>query len=124
MKKIYVAGAYSADNVISVLQNIGRGQHYASMLLSRGYAPFCPWLDKEYVINNYLETPPLQQFYDYSTAWLSVSDAMFVVPDLPGLNSWRDSMGTKQERHFALENNIPVFYNLEELEEWGKNESK
>ncbi len=36
MKRIYVAGKYSADNVLDVLKNIGRGQAMCSKLFSLG----------------------------------------------------------------------------------------
>jgi len=80
MKRIYVAGAYSANNVIDVLQNIGTGQFYASELFSIGFAPFCPWHDKQFAIDLWQEELTVEQFYNYSIAWLKVSDAVFLVP--------------------------------------------
>ena len=45
MKRVYVAGAYSADNVIDVLENIRRGIEKCAELLGEGIAPFCPgWI--------------------------------------------------------------------------------
>ena len=40
MKRVYVAGAYSGDNVIEILQNIGRGEWYSAQIFKLGYAPF------------------------------------------------------------------------------------
>jgi hypothetical protein len=39
MIKVYVAGPYSADNVVDVLKNIGAGEHMAGQLFQDGYAP-------------------------------------------------------------------------------------
>ena len=43
--KVYVAGAYSADNVLDVLSNIRRGIRASTEIFLAGYSPFCPWLD-------------------------------------------------------------------------------
>ena len=109
MKKIYVAGPYSADNVLDVLKNIGRGQKVCAELFSMGFAPFCPWHDKSYVTDNPDGSFTVQQFYDYSVAWLLVSDAVFVH------NMRKDSVGTVAEVEIAHEFEIPVFYDMAEL---------
>jgi len=110
--RVYVAGAYSADNVMDVLRNIGRGQHYAAKLFMLGYSHFCPWHDKEYVFANWSEEISVGKFYKYSIDWLAVSDIVFVVP------GWEKSQGTKAEITKARELNIPVVYSLKELQEW------
>ena len=48
MRRVYVAGAYSASNVISVLDNIREGMRLSTQVLLLGYAPFCPWLDHHF----------------------------------------------------------------------------
>jgi len=115
MKRIYVAGAYSDDNVLGVLKNIGRGQHWAAMLFKKGFAPFTPWHDKEFVIHFYDSEFTVQEFYDYSIAWLEVSDAVFIVPNATGLKRWQDSAGTLKEIEIAEKLNIPIYYSLPEL---------
>ena len=109
MKRIYVAGPYSADNVLDVLRNIGRGEKACAELFSLGYAPFCPWHDKSYVIDRFNDEFTVQQFYDYSIAWLEVSDAMYVLP-----NS-ENSKGVQAEIKRAQELNIPIFYSIHKL---------
>ena len=52
MKKIYVAGPYSGDNIISILENIRSGQAMAHKLMCRGYAVFCPFLDYQLAFFN------------------------------------------------------------------------
>lgn len=110
MKRVYVAGKYSDGNAIDVLNNIGRGIEYAVLVAKKGYAPFCPWLDCQFVINqggdNLL---PLEWFYKYSLSWLSVSDAILVIP------GYEDSKGTLAEIELARQLNIPIFYSLEDL---------
>ena len=41
--RVYVAGPYSADNVIDVLENIRKGQRASVEILLDGHDPFCPW---------------------------------------------------------------------------------
>jgi hypothetical protein len=100
MKKIYLAGAYSADNVMDVLHNIGIGIKMATKILKEGNAPFCPWLDYHFAMED--QTIPKENFYKYSLAWLEVSDEIWVIPD------WKDSKGTIKELDRALELNIPI----------------
>ena len=109
MIKVYVAGAYSADNIINCLKNIGRGEHYSAELFMRGYAPFCPWHDADYVIKNWDKDFTVRQFYDYSMAWLDVSDVVYLVP------GWENSKGTLAEIERAKQLNIPVVKSFYEL---------
>ena len=118
--KIYVAGAYSDDNVIGVLKNIGRGEDWAAELFRRGFAPFTPWHDKSFVIGRYTEEFDVNDFYEYSIEWLLVSDALFIVPNEPGLKDWNESIGTLKEIEIAKNSNIPVFYELNDLLNWRK----
>lgn len=123
-KRIYVAGAYSDNNVLGVLQNIGRGQHFSTQLFALGYAPFCPWLDKEFVIRDWRNKFTVQQFLDYSMAWLDVADCMFVVPNVKGLKDWQQSAGTLKEIEYARKHNIPIFYNVTDIDEYYKRQNK
>lgn len=112
MKRVYVAGPYSADNVLDVLKNIGRGEKACAELFSLGFAPFCPWHDKSYVIDRFDDQFTIQQFYDYSISWMEVSDAIYVLP-----NS-ENSKGVQAEICRAQELNIPIFYSTEDLLKW------
>lgn len=98
--RIYVAGAYSADNVIDVLNNIQRGTKYCAKLLKDGHTPFCPWLD--YQFHFYEPTLTVEDYYRYSMAWLEVSEVVRVLP-----NS-ENSKGTMKEIERALALHIPV----------------
>ncbi|MFX0194515.1 MAG: DUF4406 domain-containing protein [Candidatus Hodarchaeota archaeon] len=110
MKRIYVAGAYSADNVLDVLKNIGKGQYVCGRLFHSGYAPFCPWHDRTYVIDFFNKEFTVDMFYNFSMAWLEVSDAVLVLPDS------KNSNGTKKEIERARELNIPVYF-MDHIEE-------
>lgn len=113
MKKVYVAGAYSSDNVLGVLDNIRKGIRASTEIFLAGYAPFCPHLD--HLFNLQLrenETLTVQNFYDYSIEWLKVSDIMVVLP------GWENSDGTKKEIEIAESLNIPVYSYEEFKNQW------
>lgn len=115
IKRVYIAGAYSDNNVLGVLRNIGRGQDVAAEVFSLGFAPFCPWFDKEFIIAHWWEEFTVQRFLDYSIVWLDVSDCMLVVPNVKGLKDWQQSAGTMKEIEYAKIHNIPVFHSILEL---------
>jgi len=110
MKRVYVAGAYSADNVIDVQANMRRGLRLSVLVLEANMAPFAPWLD---FVLGLLSPVSLNQYYDYSMAWLEAADAVLVVPE-----NAEQSKGTQAEISRALEIGIPVFWNVSELKQW------
>jgi len=109
IKRVYVAGPYSANNVLDVLRNIGRGEKMCANLFALGFAPFCPWHDKSYVIDLPEAGFSVDQFYKYSIAWLEVSDAMLLLP------GWKNSKGTLAEIDKANELSIPIVQSISEL---------
>jgi len=111
MKRIYVAGKYNDTDVISVLRNMRKGINLSVDLLLEGFAPFCPWLDFQFGLNDEID---IQAYKDYSMAWLRVSDAVLMV------DGWENSGGAIAEKEEAERLNIPVFYNLDSLLAWGK----
>jgi len=114
MKRVYVAGPYSADNVLDVLKNIVRGEKACATLFALGFAPFCPWHDESFVIDKPDNDFSVQQFYDFSMAWLRVSDAVFLI------NGWHKSKGTLAEIAEADKLYIPVFTTIPALIEWDR----
>ena len=108
--RVYVAGAYSADNVITVLNNMREGMRVGSILLQKGFAPFVPWLDHhlQFMLREG-ESLSVEDYYEYSLAWLRVSDVMVVVP------GWENSKGTKEEIRLAEKWEIPVYYDLDKF---------
>ena len=105
MKRVYIAGPYSANNVISVLDNMRRGIRAGTEALLSGYAPFVPWLDYQFqLMLRDSEKLDVERYYEYSMAWLEVSDAVLVLP------GWENSKGTLAEIKRAEELGIPVVY--------------
>ncbi len=113
MKRVYVAGPYSADNVISVLDNIREGMRISTRVLLSGFAPFCPWMDFHFqLMLRSGEKLTVDDYYQYSMAWLDASDAVLV-------HALReDSKGTAAEIERAKELGIPVFYSFSDLIIW------
>lgn len=111
MYRVYVAGPYSSDNVIGVLDNIREGMRWSTQILLSGFAPFCPWHDFHFqLMLKPDERLTVDDYYGYSMAWLEASDAMFLIP------GWEKSHGTQQEYARADELGIPCFWELEDLE--------
>ena len=108
-KRIYVAGAYSANNVTSVLDNIRIGIRYATKLMLQGDYPWCPWTDFLYaLLLRENETLTVDDYYRYSMAWLEVSETLHVLP-----NS-ENSTGTNKEIARAFWLDIPIKFLTEE----------
>ena len=77
MKRIYVAGNYSSTNILQVFENMRLGIKKSTELFSRGYSPFCPWLDYHFCLMKSEDSIfTVENFYNYSLAWLEVSDIM------------------------------------------------
>lgn len=115
MIKVYVAGAYSDDNVLGVLRNIGRGEQEAANLFSMGYAPFTPWHDKDFILKNPYAKFDVKQFQEYSMEWLRLCDVVLIVPNVKGLKDWKHSKGTLAEIEEANKLKIPVVFSFEQL---------
>lgn len=99
---VYVAGKYSANNVMDVLENIRVGTKKCAELLKKGFVPFCPWLD--YQFKFYEPSLKLEDYYRYSIAWLERSDIVYVLPN------YEKSKGTLKEIKRAQELGIPVIF--------------
>ena len=108
--RVYVAGPYSADNVLTVLDNIRRGIRVSTEVLLAGHSPFCPWLDFLFqLLLKEGETLAVDDYYRYSLDWLKVSDAVLVLPE------WQLSKGTLAELETANDLGIPIYYTLKDL---------
>ena len=105
-----MAGAYSADNVLTVLDNMNKGMRMATLVLLEGFSPFCPWLDYQFkLMAREGEVITLEDYYRYSMAFLEVCDAVLVVP------GYEKSKGTLAEIARAKELKMPVVYSLHDL---------
>ena len=109
-KRVYVAGSYSADNVISVLDNMRRGMRACTRLLLAGYAPFCPWFDYHFqLMLRDEERLEVSDYYEYSISWLAISEILLV---LPGSES---SSGTALEIEYAASHGIEIIHDISKL---------
>jgi len=110
--KVYVAGRYSAKNVLDVARNIGRGKHAVAKLFEMGYAPYDPWADFSYITDNPDGKFNLEMFYAASLVWMESADAVFVI------SGNGDGGGVDKEIDRAIELCIPVFYSILGLNRW------
>lgn len=109
-KKVYIAGAYSSGNVLGVLDNIRNGLRWSTEVFLMGHYPFSPWADFLFQLQlREGETLTVEQYYEYSLAWLKVSDVVFVTP------GWESSKGTLKEISVAESLRIPVVFSMREL---------
>lgn len=98
--RIYLAGKYSDDNVIGILNNIGIGIKVAAQILKSGNIPFCPFLDYQF---QFFEELTKDDYYRYSMSFLeNWAEEVWVLPD------WENSEGTKKEIERANLLLIPV----------------
>ena len=112
--KIYIAGKYSSDNIIDGLKNIARGQKVAAQLFELGFAPFSPWWDRSFILDNPEGTYTKQMFYDASLQWMEVSDSVYVISGVG------DKGGVDKEIVRAFLLHIPVFYDIDNLLRWAR----
>lgn len=119
MKKVYIAGPYSADTIIGGLENIRRGTRMAAKLLQHGMAVFCPWLDHQIFLQlREGEKITLERIQQHSVAWLKASDAVLV------MKGHELSKGTQAELAVACAENIPVFFSYLDLCAWNMAEAE
>ena len=107
MKRIYVAGPYSADNPRRTQLNVNKAISVGCELLKKGYAPFIPhlchyiWLHPE---GNF----EYETWTRYGLEWLDVCDALFFIGESPGANN---------ELKMAREKGLTIYVKLEEVPE-------
>jgi hypothetical protein len=110
MIRVYVAGKYNDNNIISVLENMRLGIRACTELILKGYAPFCPWVDFHYsLMLREGELLGKEIYHAHSLKWLEVSDCVLALPN------YRNSDGALNEIKRAEYLGIPVYYSVEEL---------
>jgi len=100
--KIYLAGKYSADNILGVLDNIHNGIKKAAEIIKQGHEVFCPFLDYQY--HFFDKTLTKQDYHRNSMAFVSWADEVWVLSDS------EQSGGTQREIARAKELGITVRY--------------
>ena len=107
MKKpllIYIAAPYTEGDVI---QNVRRALECADILFAKGYIPYCPLLN---VFWHFLSPKSWDDWMKIDLAILERCDAVF---RLDG-----SSIGANKEVRFSDKIGLPIFYSIEELEEY------
>ncbi len=112
MIRVYCAGDYSANNVITTLQNIGKGLKACAELFEFGFAPYNPWADRDYILQRPYKNYDVKQFHAASMAWVDVADCLYVI------SGKGNKGGVDKEIKRAQELGIPVFYELGALLNW------
>jgi len=115
-RRVYVAGAYSASDVLQVLRNMKRGMRLATEAFQAGVLPFAPWFDYHFFLQED-ETKgrlTIEDIYQYSMSFLdNWAEAVLVQQQ-----GWVESKGTVAEINRAEELGLPVFFTLESLMKW------
>jgi nucleoside 2-deoxyribosyltransferase len=115
--RVYLAGPFTADNVLGVLDNMREGMRLGTEMLLLGFAPFVPWHDYHFQLmlreGEYLRK---KDYYNNSLAWLEVSDVVLV------REGWENSEGTLNEIAYADSLELPVFYTVKALLQWAEEE--
>ena len=106
MKRIYIAGALTAD-VTQYIKNVSIMMEWAESIRLEGFAVYIPGVDVMMGIKfGYYERD--DYFYN-SLEWMKVSDAVFLVP------GWENSKGVKEEIRIANKMGIPVYPDPKQL---------
>ena len=108
MKKVYCAGKLN-DDAVGYIMNCHRMIRTAKKVREAGYAVYVPCLDfLEGVVTGSMS---YDDYFNNGQEWLKASDAVFLVP------GWESSKGTRREMELADANNIPIFDNIEKMNE-------
>lgn len=110
IRKVYIAGKYSAETKKGREENTKKAMEMWWELIDLGFVPFCPHLTHFLTDDN----PSFGQkrngsqefWYDYDNEWLIHCDALLAISL---------SKGVYQEIELANKIGIEVFYSVEEL---------
>jgi len=113
LTRVYIAGAYSGSDVVTILNNMRRGMRAGVKVLLAGFAPFVPWFDYHFqLMLQDGEELDVNKYYAYSTAWLEASHVLYV------LQGSEKSAGVQEEIAYATDRGIPVVYNMADLAQY------
>lgn len=109
---VYVSGKYRAATLLEILQNIAGAWQDAAEIWRMGACAICPHMNtagfseifgKESIISG-------EQCIQGDLVMIFRCDAIFM------REGWEESKGANQERDFAEEHGIPIYYTLSALE--------
>ena len=107
MEVAYVIGPYRNETAYGTKKNIQKAEQLAEELWRLGYAAFCPHSNSAFLSG----LVPEQQFLEGGIEFLRRCDLAVTV------EGWENSQGSLLEIKICKENNIPIFYSLEELKQ-------
>jgi hypothetical protein len=111
MIKVYIAGKLN-DDAVGYIKNIHRMIKTAKLVRENEYAVYVPCNDfLEGLVSGEFE---YKDYFDNSQPWLKSSDAIFLTP------GWETSEGTKKEIENAKLRDIPVFDNIDKMNDYFK----
>lgn len=109
MKRIYIAGKLSNDNVIGYIHNVHKMMEVAEKIRLEGYSVYVPAIDLLMGIK--FGYTKYEDYFNNCQPWLEASDAVFLVP------GWETSPGTRREMETADVLDIPIFSEIEKMNE-------
>jgi len=110
MKRIYVAGPYTAPNPRLTQLNVNRAIEIGCALIRKGWTPFIPHL------THYIWLHPKGDFdwevwMELDKVWLEVCDALFFIAP---------SRGANIELELAKKLGLKIYYKLEDVPDLSK----
>ena len=105
MRRIYVAGPYTASDARLVRQNVDKAIEVGCALIRKGWSPFIPHL------THYIWMHPdgdfqYETWMEMDQVWLDCCAALFYISPSPGADI---------ERDYAYKHGKPVYRTLEEV---------
>lgn len=107
-KKVYIAGRLN-DMAVDYLLNCHKMMTIAEDVRKAGYSVYIPCID--YTMGMMFGWTKYEDYFDNSQPWLEVANAVFLVP------GWEMSSGTRREMERADVLDIPIFDNIEKMNE-------
>ena len=103
-KLIYVAGAYHADTPKGILDNINRAEKISITLIRNGWAVFTPHKNTAGYEKYEDDTITVSTWLNMDLEILSRCDVLFII------DNYHKSKGTAIEIKYAMNNNIPIYW--------------
>jgi len=108
-KRIYVAGKLN-DMAVNYLQNVSKMMKTAEEVRKVGYSVFVPCIDL--LMGIMFGDYDYPDYFNNSQPWIEVADGIFLVP------GWETSSGTKKEIELAKSRGIPVFEDIDTMDDY------
>ena len=109
MKKVYVAGKLN-DDAVHYIMNCHKMIRTAKKVREAGYSVYIPCVDfLEGLVDGKFD---YGDYFNNSQPWLLSSDAVFLTP------GWETSSGTRKEMALADVHGIPIFDNIDKMNEF------